>query len=116
MAVAKPAAGAPQHDGDMREYTVDDYQLMQTFGVSAAFLSVLVMAFFIEDSLTSNVYARPVLLWFVLPAYGYWFCRMWLKTSRMEMHDDPIVFSVSDRGSLITIGFICLVVLAARFL
>jgi 4-hydroxybenzoate polyprenyltransferase len=99
-----------------REYSIDDYLVMQTFGVAAAFASVLVMAFFIEASLSSAIYGRPMLLWLVLPAYGYWFCRMWLKTSRMEMHDDPIVFSVRDRGSLITIAFICLVVVAARFL
>lgn len=99
-----------------REYSVDDYLLMQTFGVAAAFASVLVMAFFIEASLSSATYGRPMFLWLVLPAYGYWLCRMWLKTSRTEMHEDPIVFSVRDRGSLITIGFICLVVVAARFL
>jgi 4-hydroxybenzoate polyprenyltransferase len=99
-----------------REYSVDDYLVMQTFGVGAAFASVLVMAFFIEASLGATTYGRPMLLWLVLPAYGYWLCRMWLKTSRMEMHDDPIVFSVRDRGSLITIGFMCLVAVAARFL
>jgi 4-hydroxybenzoate polyprenyltransferase len=99
-----------------REYSVDDYLVMQTFGVAAAFASVLVMAFFIEASLSSMTYSRPTLLWLALPAYGYWFSRMWLKTSRMEMHDDPFVFAVRDRGSRITIAFICLVVVAARFL
>lgn len=99
-----------------REYSVDDYLIMQTFGIASAFASVLVMAFFIDASLSSATYQRPMLLWLVLPAYGYWFCRMWLKTSRYEMHDDPIVFSVRDRGSAVTIAFISVVVVAARFL
>ena len=111
---ALQARNTPRATG--REYSVDDYLVMQTFGVAAAVGSVLVMAFFIEASLGSATYGRPMLLWLVLPAYGYWLCRMWLKTSRMEMHDDPIVFSVRDRGSLVTIGFICLVTVAARFL
>lgn len=99
-----------------REYSVGDYELMQVFGVNAAFLSVLILAFFIEDSLYSGVYEMPMLLWLTLPAFAYWFCRMWLKTNRMEMHDDPIVFAVKDKGSVATLAFIVAVTLAARFL
>jgi len=35
---------------------------------------------------------------------------------RGEMHDDPIVFSLKDKGSLITIGFIGLISLLAQLL
>ena len=29
----------------------------------------------------------------------YWIGRIWLKVGRDEMHDDPLVFAISDPGS-----------------
>ena len=29
--------------------------------------------------------------------------RLWVKTSRGEMHDDPVVYAVKDRGSRLTV-------------
>jgi len=37
------------------------------------------------------------------------------KTSRGEMHDDPIVFAMRDWNSRITIAFIALAALVAHF-
>jgi hypothetical protein len=31
----------------------------------------------------------------------YWFCRVWLLTSRGQVHDDPLVWAVRDRVSWI---------------
>jgi len=31
----------------------------------------------------------------------YWISRLWLKTSRGEMLDDPLIFSLKDRSSWI---------------
>ena len=36
--------------------------------------------------------------WFDLLA-----CRLWIKTARGEMHDDPIIFAMKDFGSQVTI-------------
>lgn len=99
-----------------RDYQVDDYYLMQSFGVTSAFISLLLMAFYVQVSMTGEDYSMPILLWATLPAFAYWFLRMWLKTNRGEMHDDPIVFSMKNRGSLITVGFILIVTLLAKLL
>lgn len=98
-----------------RDYYVDDYNLMQSFGVTSAFISLLIMSFYVQASLHDGFYQTPILLWATLPAFAYWLCRMWLKTNRGEMHDDPIVFSIKDKGSIITIAFIILITLAAKF-
>ena len=97
-----------------RDYHVDDYHLMQSLGVTSAFISLLIMSFYVQMSLTDGFYNNPVLLWATLPAFAYWLCRMWLKTNRGEMHDDPIVFSLKDKGSLITIAFIIGITLIAK--
>lgn len=99
-----------------RDYKVEDYELMQSFGVTSAFISLLLMAFYVQVAMENDAYNMPVLLWATLPAFAYWFLRMWLKTSRGEMHDDPIVFSMNNRGSLITIGFIVIITITARLI
>ncbi len=103
-----------QYKSSGRDYNVSDYELMQSLGVTSAFMAILLMAFYVHDAYAGDIYSQPVMLWLTLPAFVYWLCRMWLKTSRSEMHDDPIIFSLKDRGSVITIAFICLVTLAAK--
>ena len=99
-----------------RDYQVDDYYLMQSFGVTSAFISLLLMAFYVQVSMEGQDYSMPILLWATLPAFAYWFLRMWLKTNRGEMHDDPIVFSMKNKGSFVTIGFILVITLLAKLL
>lgn len=99
-----------------RDYTIHDYTLMQSIGVTSAFLAILVLALFIQSAFEGNIYRSPMLLWMIFPALIYWICRMWLKTNRNEMTDDPIVFSIKDRGSLLTVLFICVTTVLARII
>jgi hypothetical protein len=40
--------------------------------------------------------------------------RLWLKTSRMEIHDDPLLFAITDRASwIVAIAIACIAVAAA---
>jgi len=36
----------------------------------------------------------------------FWISWVWLKTHRGEMHDDPIVFAIKDRSSLVVAALI----------
>jgi 4-hydroxybenzoate polyprenyltransferase len=47
------------------------------------------------------VYSSPEWLWPVCVAIFYWVMRVWLLTTRGQMHDDPIVFALKDRTSLV---------------
>jgi hypothetical protein len=40
-----------------------------------------------------------MLLWGLPAAALLWICRLWLKVSRGEMHDDPIVSAARDPWS-----------------
>jgi len=99
-----------------RDYHIGDYNLLQSFGVGSALLALLTLMFYIENSFQADFYNEPQLLWFILPAFAYFFMRIWLKTSRSEMHDDPIVFALKDKGSLITVAFIVSVTVIARLI
>ena len=99
-----------------RDYNVLDYSVLMNLGTSSAMLSVLMFCFYVNSNILTDQYQQPTLLWLIVPALCYWLMRMWIKMHRGEMHDDPIVFSLKDKGSLITIGFIGLIALLAQLL
>jgi H+/Cl- antiporter ClcA len=84
-------------------------------GVAAAVSAVVVFGLFIYAPETQTRYSTPQLLWLVAIGLIYWLGRLWIKTSRGQMYDDPVVYAVQDRGSRITILAMVAAMLAARF-
>jgi 4-hydroxybenzoate polyprenyltransferase/phosphoserine phosphatase len=84
-----------------RDYHVSDYPMLSAMGVAAGYISILVLALFISSPESVSKYTYPVLLWLLCPLMAYWVSRLWLKTSRGEMHDDPLIFSLKDQASWI---------------
>jgi hypothetical protein len=82
-----------------RDYRVADSIPLMAMGIASGYLAVLVVAFYINSGAVSALYSRPEALWLLCPVLLYWVSRLWLKTSRGEMHDDPLVFAVTDRAS-----------------
>ena len=85
-----------------RDYDVDDLPMMESVGISAGYVSVLVLALYVNSPATLLMYRRPEALWPLCLLLLYWITRMWMKTHRGKMHDDPLVFAMRDRVSLAT--------------
>jgi 4-hydroxybenzoate polyprenyltransferase len=83
-----------------RGYLADDMPVLQSMGVSGGYLAVLVMALYINSPEVPALYARPYALWAICPLLLFWISRIWVKTHRGQMHDDPVVFALRDRISL----------------
>lgn len=99
-----------------RDYGVDDYELLKSFGSSSSLVAVLMFCFYINNNVLTNQYQEPSLLWLITPALCYWLMRMWIKTHRGEMHDDPIVFALKDKGSIVIITFCLFIFILAQLL
>ncbi len=84
-----------------RGYEVDDLPLLMSLGNTSGLLSVLVLALYVNSPDVHRLYSHAYLLWLALPILLFWVCRVWMKTHRGEMHDDPVVFAARDRVSLI---------------
>ena len=108
--------GAGKKTSSGRDYEVEDYLMLMSIGVSSAMISVLMFCFYVNSNVLADQYQQPTLLWLVVPVLCYWLIRMWAKTHRGMMHDDPIVFSMKDKGSIVTIGFMGLIALLAQIL
>ncbi len=88
-----------------RGYTTDDLPLLLSCGISSGFVCILVLALYINVGAT-QLYRDPHALWLLCPLLLYWICRVWRKTHRGELHDDPVVFALRDRPSII-VGGLC---------
>ena len=89
-----------------RGYRTEDMPVLQSMGVGSGYMAVLVMALYINSPEIHVLYARPYALWAICPLLLFWISRVWLKTHRGEMDDDPVVFALRDRVSL-GIGVLC---------
>jgi len=105
-----------RHDSKGRGYTSEDIEMVAMLGIASGFLSVLVMALYVNsDQAVKNdqgvpLYNHPTLLLLMCPLLLYWVSRVWLIAHRGRMHDDPIVFALKDRTSY-AVGALTLLVL-----
>ncbi len=96
-----------------RGYEPQDLELISSLGGSAGYLSVLVLALYIQDSHTASLYATPTFIWLACPLLLFWISRAWLIAHRGHMHDDPIVFALKDPVSwFMAVLFVLVFVLA----
>lgn len=96
-----------------RAYEVDDLPILRGIALSAGQASVLVLALYISSDSVRALYAFPSLLWLVCPLLLYWVLRMVMKTHRGAMTDDPIVFAVKDRVSILTVLMVIILGISA---
>lgn len=98
-----------------RGYLCQDLPVVEAMAAASGFLSVLVFAFYINSPDVRNLYPTPLMLWGVCLLLVYWIGRILVLVRRGEMHDDPVVFAVTDRTSLVSGALAAALVLAAAF-
>jgi hypothetical protein len=96
-----------------RGYTVEDVPLVQSLGGASGYLAVLVLALYINSTASELLYRRPQLLWLLCPLLLYWISRAWLIAHRGDMHDDPVVFAITDRTSRLLLAVAVVIVVGA---
>jgi 4-hydroxybenzoate polyprenyltransferase/phosphoserine phosphatase len=84
-----------------RGYLVSDTDQLRSFGTSSAFAAVVIFAIYISGSDVVMLYRNARFLWLIVPLMILWLCRVWLLASRGELDEDPLVFALTDRMSLL---------------
>ena len=72
-------------------------------GITLGYLSVFVMGLYINSPVVTHYYSNTKFIWFLLPLLTYWLGRMWILTNRGEMNEDPLIFAVKDRTSVMVL-------------
>jgi 4-hydroxybenzoate polyprenyltransferase len=102
-------------DPNNRNYKVADLQIVAMLGAASGFNAVTVLALYISSPAVHVLYREPRLLWLLCVVIMYWIGRMLLMAHRRWVPEDPIIFAVRDRVSLMTLGTCILIMIAAYF-
>jgi 4-hydroxybenzoate polyprenyltransferase len=93
-----------------RGYSYTDIEILQSLGVTSGYMAILVLALYINSDQVSELYRYPELIWMLCPLLMYWVSRIWLIAKRQQLHQDPVVFAITDKQSYV-IALIGLLVL-----
>jgi 4-hydroxybenzoate polyprenyltransferase len=95
-----------------RGYLLSDIEQLRTFGTGCGLAAVVIFALYINGREVLGLYQNPHRMWLIVPLLILWIFRVWLLASRGELDEDPVIFAVTDRMSLL----ICLAIaLVAAF-
>lgn len=100
-----------QLEAQGRGYHVEDLPIIAPIALASGYVSVLVLALYLNSPNVLVLYRTPQILWGICFVLLYWITRTVMLAHRGLMHDDPLVYAVKDRVSLACFGLI--VVLAA---
>jgi 4-hydroxybenzoate polyprenyltransferase/phosphoserine phosphatase len=89
-------------DPSNRNYRLVDLPIIGALASASGFNAVTIFALYVSSPAVQGLYRRPELLWLVCPALLYWLSRIVVLAHRRVIDDDPIVFALRDRNSLIT--------------
>lgn len=96
-----------------RGYRIDDLGMLEAMATSSGYVSVLVMALYLNSQAAIGLYSHPERLWLICVVMLYWLSRILILTKRNEMNDDPVVFAATDKISLVCGAVVIAIVLAS---
>jgi 4-hydroxybenzoate polyprenyltransferase len=100
-------------DPTNRDYLKSDLNIVAALAAASAFNAVTVFALYISSDTVHHLYRRPGALWLICPILMYWLGRALMMAHRRKLDDDPILFALKDRDSLIAFGLIVAILICA---
>ena len=96
-----------------RGYRVSDLEQLRSFGTACGYASVLVFLLYIGNMEAATLYHHSKRLWLLVPVLLLWISQLWLLASRGELHEDPVVYAITDKRSLAMGAILVAIVLSA---
>jgi 4-hydroxybenzoate polyprenyltransferase len=96
-----------------RGYHVADIEQLRAFGSGSGYASVVVLTLYISNLDAAQLYHHTRRLWLLVPVILLWISRLWLLASRGQLNEDPVVYAITDRRSLLLGLVVVAIVLSA---
>jgi 4-hydroxybenzoate polyprenyltransferase len=96
-----------------RGYCLDDLPVLRSMAIASGYMSVFVLALYINGDLVGTLYRHPDRLWLNCILLLFWISRIVMITHRGRMHDDPLVFAATDRISQLVLLSTIIVMISA---
>jgi 4-hydroxybenzoate polyprenyltransferase/phosphoserine phosphatase len=84
-----------------RGYLLSDIEQLRSFGTSSAYASIVIFTLYINGRDVTALYHHPDRMWLITPLMILWISRVWLLASRGLLDEDPVIFALKDRMSLL---------------
>ncbi len=84
-----------------RGYWPSDLGMVAVLGAVSGYLAVLVLALYIDNEDTRILYTHAEWIWLAVPLLLFWISRVWMLAHRGQMNEDPLLFAIRDRASLV---------------
>ncbi|GGA67535.1 membrane protein [Edaphobacter acidisoli] len=84
-----------------RGYQVADLEQLRSFGSASGYVSVAVLTLYISNLDAAQLYRHSHRLWLLVPMLLWWISRLWLVASRGMLNEDPVVYAITERKSLL---------------
>ena len=96
-----------------RGYDGADHGWMLSIGTAAGYMSVVILALYVNSDEVARLYASPRVLWLTCPLLLYWVSRVWFRAGRQQIHDDPVLDALKDPTSyLCAVAALAILVIA----
>lgn len=93
-----------------RGYRPQDLEALTPLAAAAGYGAVLVVTLYLASPEVAQLYSHPFRMWLVCPLLLYWISRVILVANRGEMHDDPVVYALTDKTSWVTAVCVLMVI------
>jgi len=97
-----------------RGYVSNDKNFIFQLSSFSGLISVLVICFYIDSQQALEIYSSVYALWFIPFILMYWIINILFNAHRGSVHDDPVVYVITDKKSyLCLIIFLMILIFAA---
>lgn len=101
-------------NGRARGYSARDLPILLATGISSGISAVVIFTIYlISEQYPRHFYANPGVLWGITPILLIWTLRAWHLSVHGRMNEDPVMFAVRDRVSLILGGLVLAILVVA---
>jgi 4-hydroxybenzoate polyprenyltransferase len=95
-----------------RGYHISDLEQLRSFGSASGYVSVAVLTLYISNLDAAQLYTHTKRLWLLIPVLLLWISRLWLQASRGQLDEDPVLYAITDRRSLL-LGVVVLAIIVS---
>lgn len=97
-----------------RGYRVSDLGIIESMGPTSGYMAALVLTLYISSDDVARYYHQVWALWMICPLLVFWVSWAWLMAKRGQVSEDPFVYALTDRTSLLVwLAALTLVLVAA---
>lgn len=83
-----------------RGYIVIDMPVIIGMAIGSGFLSVLVLDIYLNSEEVKNTFQTIWFAYFCLPILLYWLSRIFIKATRGDLIEDPVLYAIKDKTSI----------------